>query len=742
LKMPPPGTHGEIYRFGAFELASGPGELRKHGVRLKLQDQPVRLLILLLENAGEVVTREQIQKSLWADDVHVDYENAINSTVRKLREVLIDTSDNPRFVETLARRGYRFIAAVSRMPPLAAVTPTEIPPIAPFDVKEPAFGAPEASPQASARTTARKLPWLLLTGALVAIAALVGAAFWFEHGRGSSEPPLRAVPLTAYPGSVSTPSFSPDGNQVAFVWNGEKGDNEDIYVQWVGSGKPLRLTTDPGRDLYPAWSPDGRRIAFVRIDSNQNTSLLLIPALGGAEREVAQLGSFNRAQYGITMGGWTPDGRWLLLSMKEGSDRYGLFLLSVESGEKRRLTSPPAVGTGDMFGSISPDGRAIAFSRVQSNGAMGGAAIGDVYMLLVTPDFAPKGEPRRLTFDGAGIGGVAWTADSREIVFSSNRSGSVALWRIPRSGSEKPRRLAAAEGANGSFAISPRANRLVYSQAVPMDSNIWRLDLANPGSPPIPLIASTRQDYRPRYSPDGKRIAFNSDRAGASDIWGCDADGANATQLTERGNSSGSPRWSYDGRQIAFDSVAGGSYQIFVVASHGGQSRQLTFDNTNVRPSWSHDGKWIYFASSRTGRFEVWKMPVGGGIATQLSRNGGANQVESEDGAAIYYTSVNGTGSLMTAAVDGGGETTLAKGVDDFAVARDGIYYHARPPDNSLLFLSFASGTSRQIVNLAVGRKTGQDSMGLSVSPDGRWLLYTQVDSRAGSDLMLVENFH
>ena len=110
LSMPQPGTQGGIYRFGSFELAATTGELRKNGLRLKLQDQPTRILILLLENAGEVVTREQIQKRLWADEVYVDYENAINSAVRKLREVLIDNSDNPRFVETLPRRGYRFVA--------------------------------------------------------------------------------------------------------------------------------------------------------------------------------------------------------------------------------------------------------------------------------------------------------------------------------------------------------------------------------------------------------------------------------------------------------------------------------------------------------------------------------------------------------------------------------------------------------------------------------------------------------
>jgi DNA-binding winged helix-turn-helix (wHTH) protein len=169
--MPLFGTHGEIYRFGAFELASGPGELRKHGTRLKLQDQPVRLLILLLENAGEIVTREQIQKRLWADDVHVDYENAINSSMRKLRDVLIDTSDNPRYIETLAKRGYRFIAPVSHILPTAVASSPVVPVDAPEASPE---SAPDAAPQAPARATPRTRRWLLPAVALVAIQFLAG----------------------------------------------------------------------------------------------------------------------------------------------------------------------------------------------------------------------------------------------------------------------------------------------------------------------------------------------------------------------------------------------------------------------------------------------------------------------------------------------------------------------------------------------------------------------------------------
>jgi DNA-binding winged helix-turn-helix (wHTH) protein len=275
--MAMPGTQGEIYRFGVFELFSATGELRKHGLRLKLQDQPVRILILLLEHAGEIVTREQIQKRLWADDVHVDYENAINSAVRKIREALTDTSDNPRFVETVARRGYRFIAPVGRVR-TGAVVPEVVTEVMP-EVMPVELHAPRVRLKSS---------WPLPASALVAVVA-IAAAVWLWQGKAGSQAALKTVPLTSYPGYEQAPTFSPDGNQVAFSWNGENGDNYDIYVKLVGPGRPLRLTTNPAGDGFPAWSPDGRSIAFRRLESDGSGTILLIPALGGAEREVTRL---------------------------------------------------------------------------------------------------------------------------------------------------------------------------------------------------------------------------------------------------------------------------------------------------------------------------------------------------------------------------------------------------------------------------------------------------------------------
>jgi serine/threonine protein kinase/dipeptidyl aminopeptidase/acylaminoacyl peptidase len=574
------------------------------------------------------------------------------------------------------------------------------------------------------------------------------AAYWMWRGKPGSEQPLQSVPLTSYPGYEWSPGFSPDGNSVAFSWNGEKGDNYDIYVKLIGSGRPLRLTTDPSRDEFPQWSPDGRSVAFMRTDPGGNVSLMVVPALGGAEREVAQVGKTGLASFCSpalnrqcsTLGGWLPDGRRLLVSMKEGDEPYSLYLVSVDTGEKRRLTYSKT-GTGDVYSALSPDGRNIAFIRMLQFG-LGYGSVGDIYVLPMNSDFSPAGQPRRLTSDNAIIQSMAWTGGG-DIVFSSSRGGAPDLWRIPVSGANQPRRMSIGEGS-ASLAISPRSNRLIYEMQVPADNNVWRLDLETGAEPPAAFIASTRHDSDARYSPDGKRIVFCSDRSGSDEIWTSAADGSNATQLSTRG-LAGSPHWSPDGRRIAFDSPVKGTFQIFAMSSQGGQAQQLTDGSVNIRPSWSHDGKGIYFVSHRTGRNEVWKLPSAGGAAIQLTRNGGNNPVESEDGTAIYYHVIGNAvlgGSIWKAALDGSGETRLVDGVlvwaSNFVPTREGIYYMtAAPDDRQVRFLSFSGGTSRQV--LKSDKLTGA---GLSVSPDGRWLIYTQLDAQVGSDLMLVENFH
>ncbi|MDZ4797326.1 MAG: hypothetical protein SGI92_04135 [Bryobacteraceae bacterium] len=452
-----------------------------------------------------------------------------------------------------------------------------------------------------------------------------------------------------------------------------------------------------------------------------------MPPLGGGERQVALLGT-NQAM-NLT---WTPDGRRLVVSVAEAGKAFGLFVVSADSGEKRRLTS--GKGVGDTVAAISPDSRTVAFGRLV-NGTVATGATGELYTLALTPDFQPAGELKRLPSSGGRIPGLAWTGDGREIVISSEQNGSIALWRIAASGSGKPVRLTV--GANArSLAISPRSNRLVYEVRIPSDVNIWRLDLSDAARPPTVFIASTRLEASPQYSPDGRKIAFRSSRSGGDEIWVCDADGTNATQLTNR-NPSGSPQWSPDGRRIAFDSQENSTWQIFMIAAQGGQQQQLTFDGSNTRPNWSRDGAWIYFASNRSGRSEVWRAPAGGGNAVQITRTGGNNPAESEDDKILYYDFEN---AIRKAGLDGSGEIRVMDGVISsygaWSVRPDGIFYRALKPSTEIRFFQFASGTSRLVL------KSDTLTSSHTISPDGRYLLYSQIDGLPGSDLMLVENFH
>jgi Tol biopolymer transport system component len=505
-------------------------------------------------------------------------------------------------------------------------------------------------------------------------------------------------------------------------------------VKLIGSGRPLRLTNDPAPDVAPAWSPDGGSIAFVRFDAGK-ARIMLIPALGGTERELVDFDWTVPGEMGLQLltakgVSWSPDGRWLVVSGKEAAEKLSsLWLVSFESGEKRQLTVSPAANRGDYGAAFSPDGRTVAFVRNTAN------ETNDLYVLPLAGNLSASGEPRRLTKDNRIISGIAWTADGREIVFSSDRGGARALWRMAISGSGEPRRLSVGEYGL-SPAISRQGDRLVYSQAI-ADSNIWRVNLSDLREPAAPLIASTRADLNAQYSPDGKKIVFCSDRAGSMEVWVCDADGANAVQLVQMGYS-GSPRWSPDSQRIAFDANATGHWQIYQVSAQGGRPQRMTNSvaNDDTKPSWSQDGKWIYFGSNRSGgsqSWQIWKMPSGGGEAVQVTRHGGFQPFESKDGKTIYYTKLERVSQLWKVPAEGGEESQILDLVSNsFAVTRGGLYFILR---QGLHYFDFSTGIAKPI--LTPPKPT---TFGLTVSPDEHWLLYAQFD-HAGSDLMLVENF-
>ena len=225
--------------------------------------------------------------------------------------------------------------------------------------KQPGLRSPDARRAQPASKPTSRTPWYIAAAAVV-IAVILGISAWlgvFGPSDDAPAAPLQAVPLTSYPGSEFSSSFSPDGNQVAFCWDGENADNLDIYVKMIGSETPLRLTTDPARDWSPAWSADGRTIAFLRGMPREKAAVLLIPAIGGPERLVAEISEPAVILRASSLLAWGPDGKELVVADRNSpGDPLALFLLSTESGEKRRLTSPSAKSRGDNGPAFPPDG--------------------------------------------------------------------------------------------------------------------------------------------------------------------------------------------------------------------------------------------------------------------------------------------------------------------------------------------------------------------------------------------------
>jgi Tol biopolymer transport system component len=361
----------------------------------------------------------------------------------------------------------------------------------------------------------------------------------------------------------------------------------------------------------------------------------------------------------------------------------------------------------------------------------------------------PRGEPQRLTSLNQYVSSVAWTPDGTELILASGQWGSSRLSRLRIAGMERPRALEFTLTGTNHPAMS-RQGHLVYSE-ISSDVNIWRANLSSPGraaDSPAPAIVSTRKDFNPQFSPDGKRVVFCSDRAGNLEIWVSNVDGSNAMQLTSmRASNIGSPRWSADGTRIVFESTKEGQNELYVINATGGEPRRLTNDPASDSVgSWSRDGRWIYFMSNRSGTRHIWKMPAEGGSAVQVTRHTGHVAIESPDGKSVYFSERagegerNGMGGLWRIPVDGGEETQVLPSVTflNFAIAKEGIYFIPRADGEghySIHFFSFSALKSWPVLQLA-----GQASIGLSVSPDGRMLLYAQREEPT-SDLMLVQYF-
>ena len=439
------------------------------------------------------------------------------------------------------------------------------------------------------------------------------------------------------------PRLSPDGEKVAYVWAGPNDDNWDIYVKAVGPGtKPLRITEDPATDVSPTWSPDGRQIAFVRVSADDTAAIYTIPSLGGQERKLVDvIGPARRiVDYFVPMLSWAPDGEWLAFAEKASEDAPARIVrLSLATLEKRPLTSPPPGFAGrprapDLAGWAPPGLRPVGRSGLGNQ---------DVWVQPVG-----GGEARRLTFGKyARATALSWTPDGAEIVFSDASAaedgpGTARGRSAPagRGGGRERRRRLRPRESDGVHPEARRRSRTSGGSRAPAASAVHRRRRRS-SSPPAP----TRRTRR-----TAGRSLSSRRRGGTNNIWLSDADGSHPVQLTTSKSDSGTPRWSPDGRRLVFDSLEAGNWDLYVVGVDGGMPRRLTQEpSEDGTGTWSRDGRSIYFHSDRTGRSEIWKIPADGGTAVQVTRSGGFYAVESEDGRDLYYSKSPAIGNLACA---------------------------------------------------------------------------------------------
>ena len=678
-------------QFGPFLFDAGERVLQRDGEAVPLTPKAFDLLSAFVEQPGRLLSKDDLLKKVWPETFVEESNLAYHVFV--LRKALDETNGSASYIETVPKRGYRFTAPVATVRVAAARGQTS--PVSPAENQAPAPVVPP--PAIGQRTSPSSYPFSMRLGiggvVLLPVIALYLVG-WTRETR-STDDQLRAVPLTSLKGAVRAPTLSPDGRFVVFSWSGERQDNPDLYIQQIGAGVPRRVTTDPGNDFSPGWSPDGQMIASLR--QPQGTShfeVWLIPPLGGAEKKLADLKP-NLAAYLPPTIAWCPDSRCLVATDAQGSEgEDALFVVMLATGEKRQLTHPKGLA-GDCDPAMSPDGRNLVFRRNTTPFS------GAFYRLPLAAGMVPEGEPVRLT-STIGAGRPTWTLDGREILFAF-RGG---LSRLDAMKGGTPERLPYI-GQDGHTPVVARTGdgrtRLVYGRSFG-DTNVWRIDTTAPGTggaPPVAAIATTRADNLASLSPDGRRLAFLSDRSGDIHIWLADPNGSNAMMLTSPGFSSlpGFPRWSADGGTVAFHGDPAGRPDVIVMPAHGGTPKNLTEHGENgAFPSFSRDGRWIYFRSVQNKQPRIWKMPSSGGAAVQVTSDAGAIGIESHDGRDLYYVSgTNRPSALWRLPLAGGPPEKIVDGVllGAFDVIEKGIYFLDSAPGEFAGFFTDRPGETR-----------------------------------------------
>jgi Tol biopolymer transport system component/DNA-binding winged helix-turn-helix (wHTH) protein len=579
-RMGETGRAEQTTKFGIFEVDLRSGELRKSGSRIKLQEQPFKVLQALLERPGEVVTRNELRRRIWPDENFGDFDHAVNVAITKLRAALGDSAESPHLIETLHRRGYRFIFPVDVVAPQGLATPVDV--RAPRNERtgseshaDISISPAKVADAVHARGSALSR---LTVGGLGLTLAVVGTFAWL--GR-----PL-PVPRVLGTTQVTHDRFDKWGvlNDGARLYVLESTGSQQFLVQASISGGETSVIPTPFANIAISdISPDHSQLLVAEAIGTENQGQAwILPLPSGAPRRLGEI-SVRWSLWSTGWAVWSPDGH--RLAFTKGSE---IDIANADGSDPQRLTALTGYATELCF---SPDSTRLRFTLWSPK--RDSASIWEVHTDGSNPHPVLPG-----WHDPASQIAGFWSADGRYYFFTKcDDSTHCSIWALReakglfQTRASSPMRLTTSPTPVFLNGISPDGKKL-FAGEWSTQSELVRYDArSRQFAPFLNGISATELDF----SRDGKWVTYVS--SPGRTLWRSRADGSERLQLTSPPISALLPRWSPDGTQIAFvDEQAGPFWKIFLISARGGAAQEMLRENRHqMDPSWSPDGKQLVF---------------------------------------------------------------------------------------------------------------------------------------------------
>jgi Tol biopolymer transport system component len=585
-----------------------------------------------------------------------------------------------------------------------------------------------AQPALALQQRSRRALWIPVAASLLAIAFISFTLAWVWRGRQAPEPaPLGELsPMDSLPENVSDPAWSPDGKRLAFTGSETPDGKTFVYVKDISGGSPpVRLTQESLTETRPVWSPDGSEIAFTRSIDMWHFEIVRLHLADGGLKPVGRFLSYWSDEEDHPALDWSPDGRFLVTAEQIAPlTPMRLVRVSVATGERTPLTSPPVGSSGDIDAKFSPDGQWIAFRR---------GGLGDLYVV------SAKGEPAatasRLTFDTKGVRGIAWDNRSSAILFGSQRgqTGGYGIWRVPLAGGT-PQPISPQDFEAVSPAVAPTGTLVLDHRR--LVTELVESPLVSRSAEHV-LFRSENIDASPEYSPDGNAVAFTSTRSGWDELWLYRSGEPAPKQLTHFQGTGMVflPSWAPDSKTIVFGLRQGTATNLYCYDTANGLLKKLTATpNRHFSPVFSSDGAYIYFSSNDDGSSRIWRIRAdGSNRAEPLFLEALVGFVASADGRWLYFIREGSTLSLLRRSLQDGSTEEIfhtagrATFLNDLATA-NGFVYMAVSRDTKtraeILKIDPDTGTAMVIAHLSKLPPFYESEVpGFTVSSDGSKLL-------------------